>query len=93
MWRGRRAFEEQVTSALAVLIAQNEAILEREEKIMAEIDDLNTAIANLDAAVQAASAKIDVLKNAPPTGVDPAAVAAAAQQIQQAADTLNAASA
>ena len=81
--------EDRIEHLLRVLISEGRL---HSEEIMAEIDDLNTAITNVGSAVDTAIAKIDALKAAP-AGVDPAAVAAAATAVQAAADKLNAASA
>jgi hypothetical protein len=81
--------EDRIEHLLRVLIHEARR---REERLMAELDNLNTAIANVGTAVDTAIAKIDALK-ATPAGVDPAAVQAAADAAQAAADKLNAASA
>jgi len=60
----------------------------RGEKLMAEIDDLNAAVTNLQNSANTIITKLDELKNTP-AGVDPAAVAAAAASVQTVADSLN----
>jgi peptidoglycan hydrolase CwlO-like protein len=71
-------------------------VIANQGKIMAELDDLKTAQANLTAAVAAGTAEITALVTkvlaliGAPTGVDPAAVEAAAKDIQAQADAMNA---
>jgi hypothetical protein len=68
------------------------AVLQMEKIMAAELDRLNAAVAANDAAVAAVSAKVaelvDMIRNAPPSGIDPAAVDAAAAAIEAAAQSL-----
>jgi hypothetical protein len=70
-------------------------VIANQEKIMSELDDLKAAQANLTAAVTAGTAEITALVAkvialiGAPTGVDPAAVEAAAHDIQAQADAIN----
>lgn len=57
---------------------------------MSELDNLNTSVANLQAAAQTIIAKLDELKAG---SIDPAQVQAAADAVQAATDSLTAASA
>ena len=87
--------DRMARTELLLEIAELDILFRLERKvdwIMAEIDDLNAGVANLQAAAASAIAKIDALKAAP-AGVDPAAVAAAATAVQAVADSLNAAAA
>ena len=79
---------------LILEVAELDILLRLDRKvewIMAEIDNLNTAVANLSAATDQVLAKIDALKNQTPTGVDPAAVQTAADAVQAQTDRLTAA--
>ena len=92
MLKGKKSDDDALLNILIDIRKQQTRLVKGMETIMAELDDLNTAVANLQAAVNTAIAKIDALKAAP-AGVDPAAVATAATAIQAAVDSLNTASA